>query len=155
MCEPCRPRVTKPSSCLLVTSVPIRAVGKWPENDTLIAMRAIRAFCPCRALERLPESSSDPDPLTRINAMMHADLIDQDDLLGQLRSLGFEVSSGATAEQACECAVRGLSEARARALKGMVEQMYTGKATILPAVRQAIDKQLLPALVQFKQSSGA
>ena len=33
--------------------------------------------------------------------MMHADLIDQDDLLSQLRSLGFEVSSGATAEQAC------------------------------------------------------
>ena len=85
--------------------------------------------------------------------MMHADLIDQDDLLGQLRSLGFEVSSGATAEQACECAVRGLSPARAKALKGMVEQMYTGSATILPAVRQAIDKQLLPALVQFKQNS--
>ena len=51
--------------------------------------------------------------------------------------------------------MRGLSEARAKALKGMVEQMYTGSATILPAVRQAIDKQLLPALVQFKQNSGA
>jgi len=37
----------------------------------------------------------------------------------------------------------------------MVEQMYTGSATILPAVRQAIDKQLLPALVQFKQNAGA
>ena len=82
-------------------------------------------------------------------------MIDQDDLLSQLRSLGFEVSSGATAEQACECAVRGLSEARAKALKGMVEQMYTSSATILPAVRQAIDKQLLPALMQFKQNSGA
>jgi len=58
--------------------------------------------------------------------MMHADLIDQDDLLSKLRSLGFEVSSGASAEQACECAVRGLSEARAKALKGMVEQMYSG-----------------------------
>mgnify|MGYP003499714526 CR=1 FL=1 len=84
--------------------------------------------------------------------MMHADLIDQDDLLGQLKALGFEVPSGATAEQACECAVRGLSEARAKALKGMVEQMYTGKATILPAVRQAIDKQLLPALAEYQQS---
>ena len=87
--------------------------------------------------------------------MMHADLIDQDDLLSQLRSLGFEVPNGATAEQACECAVRGLSEARAKALKGMVEQMYTGSATILPTVRQAIDKQLLPALVAFRNSSGA
>jgi hypothetical protein len=87
--------------------------------------------------------------------MMHADLIDQDDLLSQLRALGFEVASGSTAEQACECAVRGLSEARAKALKGMVEQMYTGSATILPAVRQAIDKQLLPALAQYKQSRSA
>ena len=45
--------------------------------------------------------------------MMHADLIDQDDLLGQLRALGFEMPSGASAEQACEYAVRGLSEPRA------------------------------------------
>src|SRR5450830_191869 len=99
--------------------------------------------------------SNVPAPFTRINVMMHADLIDQDDLLSQLRSLGFDVASSASAEQACECAVRGLSEARAKALKKMVEQMYSGSATILPAVRQAIDKQLLPALMQFKQKSGA
>ena len=79
--------------------------------------------------------------------MMHADLIDQDDLLGQLRSRGFDIPAGASAEQACE----GLTEPNARALKGMVEQMYTGSATILPAVRQAIDKQLLPALAQFNR----
>lgn len=81
--------------------------------------------------------------------MMHADLIDQEDLVGHLRALGFEMPAGASAEQACECAVRGLDEPRARALRGMVEQMYTGSATILPAVREAIDKQLLPALVQY------
>ena len=87
--------------------------------------------------------------------MMHADLIDQDDLLGQLRALGFEMPAGATAEQACECAVRGLSAERARALRGLVEQLYTGSATILPAVRQAIDKQLLPALADYQQSHSA
>ncbi|NBA94061.1 hypothetical protein [Pseudomonas sp. R5(2019)] len=87
--------------------------------------------------------------------MMHADLIDQDDLLGHLRALGFEMPAGATAEQACEYAVRGLSEARVKALRGMVEQMLTGSATILPAVRQAIDKQLLPALAQFKAGTTA
>ncbi|MEG0967262.1 MAG: hypothetical protein RSD81_19390 [Pseudomonas sp.] len=86
--------------------------------------------------------------------MMHADLIDQDDLLGQLRALGFEMPSDASAEQACEYAVRGLSEPRAKALKGMVEQMYTGNATILPAVRQAIERQLLPALAQFNSNRG-
>ncbi|OOV94481.1 hypothetical protein MF6396_23490 [Pseudomonas sp. MF6396] len=86
--------------------------------------------------------------------MMHADLIDQDDLLGQLRALGFEMPAGASAEQACECAVRGLSAERARALRGLVEQLYTGSATILPAVRQAIDKQLLPALPNHKSLHG-
>ncbi|MDE1167059.1 MAG: hypothetical protein PW845_17185 [Pseudomonas sp.] len=87
--------------------------------------------------------------------MMHADLIDQEDLLGQLRALGFEMPAGATADQACECAVRGLSDARAKALRGLVEQMLTSSATILPAVRQAIDKQLLPALAVYQQQSRA
>ena len=76
--------------------------------------------------------------------MMHADLIDQDDLLGQLRALGFEMPAGASAEQACECAVRGLSDARAKALKGMVEQMLTGNATILPAVPVSYTHLTLP-----------
>ncbi|NWC10055.1 hypothetical protein HX776_14685 [Pseudomonas agarici] len=84
--------------------------------------------------------------------MMHADLIDQEDLLGQLKSLGFEVPHGASAEQACECAVRGLNDVRAITLRTMVKQMYTSSATILPAVRQAIDKQLLPALAHYQQT---
>jgi hypothetical protein len=84
--------------------------------------------------------------------MMHADLIDQEDLIGQLRSLGFEMPSGATAEQACTQAVCGLTDARATALRRLIEQMLTGSATILPAVRQAIDQQLLPALAAYKQS---
>lgn len=65
------------------------------------------------------------------------------------------MASGASAEQACECAVRGLSDERAKALKGMVEKLYTGSATLLPAVRQAIDKQLLPALAAYQQSRSA
>lgn len=81
--------------------------------------------------------------------MMHTDLIDQDDLLGNLRALGFEMPAGASAEQACECAVRGLDAHRAKALRGMVEQLLGSSATILPAVRQAIDRNLLPALAQF------
>ncbi len=84
--------------------------------------------------------------------MMHADLIDQEDLLGQLKSLGFQ---GSTAEQACECAVRGLNDERAMTLRTMVKQMYTSSATILPAVRQAIDRQLLPALAEYQQSRSA
>lgn len=84
--------------------------------------------------------------------MMHADLIDQDDLIGQLRSIGFEMPSGATAEQACAQAVCGLTDDRATALRRLVEQLLSGSATILPAVREAIDKQLLPALVTYKQS---
>ena len=86
--------------------------------------------------------------------MMHADLIDQEDLISQLRAIGFETPSGATAEQACAQAVCGLTTDRATALKRLVEQMLTGSATILPAVRQAIDQQLLPGLVEFKQGRG-
>ena len=87
--------------------------------------------------------------------MMHADLIDQEDLLSQLKALGFSVPPGATAEQACECAVRGLNNERAIELRTMVKQMYTSSASIQPAVRQAIDKQLLPALAQYQQSHSA
>lgn len=86
--------------------------------------------------------------------MMHADLIDQEDLISQLRAIGFEMPSGVTAEQACTQAVCGLTEDRATALRRLVEQMLTGSATILPAVRQAIDQQLLPALAQYKQGRG-
>jgi hypothetical protein len=84
--------------------------------------------------------------------MMHADLIDQDDLLGQLRSIGFEMPSGATAEQACAQVVCGLNDDRARALRQLVEKMLTSSATILPAVRQAIDQQLLPALATYNKT---
>ncbi|AXP05729.1 MULTISPECIES: hypothetical protein [Pseudomonas] len=84
--------------------------------------------------------------------MMYADLIDQEDLLGHLKALGLQIPSGSTAEQACECAVRGLDRARANDLRRMVKDMYTSSATILPAVRQAIDKQLLPALMEYQQN---
>ncbi|EPN59364.1 hypothetical protein A244_08755, partial [Pseudomonas syringae pv. actinidiae ICMP 18807] len=33
-----------------------------------------------------------------------------------------------------------------------VEQLLSGSATLLPAVRQAIDQQLLPALAVYRQS---
>jgi hypothetical protein len=84
--------------------------------------------------------------------MMYADLIDQEDLLGHLKALGLQIPSGSTAEQACECAVRGLDRARANDLRRMVKDMYTSSATILPAVRQAIDKQLLPAQMEYQQN---
>jgi hypothetical protein len=87
--------------------------------------------------------------------MMHADLIDQEDLISQLRALGFETPSSASAEQACAQAVCGLNDDRARALRQLVEKMLMGSATILPAVRQAIDQQLLPALATYKQGRSA
>ena len=58
----------------------------------------------------------------------------------QLRSLGFEVSSGATAEQACECAVRGEAAAGGeagvhegeglRAREGGGEELERGEAPV-------------------------
>lgn len=87
--------------------------------------------------------------------MMHADLIDQDDLISQLRATGLEVPSGLSAEQACAHAACALNDDRVQALRQLVEKMLTGSATILPAVRQAIDQQLLPALAAYKQSRSA
>ncbi|MCE0462362.1 MULTISPECIES: hypothetical protein [Pseudomonas] len=84
--------------------------------------------------------------------MMYADLIDQEDLLGHLKSLGLQIPNGYTAEQACLCAVRGLDNARANDLRRMVRDMYTSSATILPAVRQAIEEQLLPALADYQKN---
>ncbi|AHL74230.1 hypothetical protein CH92_03665 [Stutzerimonas stutzeri] len=80
--------------------------------------------------------------------MMYADLIDQDDFRDRLVALGFEIPSGATAEQACERAVIGLSKERAQALRRLVEDLLGGSATLLPAVREAISRNLLPALVR-------
>ncbi|RMO90065.1 hypothetical protein ALQ34_100215 [Pseudomonas syringae pv. maculicola] len=108
---------------------------------------ATHSTCPWQAA--LPESEK--SPIKGTDAMMHADLIDQEDLLGQLRALGFETPGGATAEQACAHAVCGLNAERATALRRLVEQLLSGSATLLPAVRQAIDQQLLPALAIYRQ----
>ena len=51
--------------------------------------------------------------------------------------------------------MRGLERCAGVELRKMVKQMYTSSATILPAVRQAIDKQLLPALAEYQQSRSA
>ncbi|MHA6495012.1 hypothetical protein ACX0MV_17460 [Pseudomonas borbori] len=79
--------------------------------------------------------------------MMHADLIDQEDLRERLVALGLSIPSGVTAAQACEYAVVGLSPDRSLALRRMVEDMLGGNATLLPCVREAISRTLLPALV--------
>lgn len=79
--------------------------------------------------------------------MMHSDLIDQEDLRERLVALGFAVPPGVSAEQACAQAVSGLSPERAQALRKLVEELLGGSATLLPAVREAISRTLLPALV--------
>ncbi|EQL42758.1 hypothetical protein M770_34905 (plasmid) [Pseudomonas aeruginosa VRFPA03] len=60
-------------------------------------------------------------PIEGAAAMMHADLIDQDDFRERLQALGFSVPPDSTPEQACEYAVRGLSPERAQALRRLVE----------------------------------
>lgn len=79
--------------------------------------------------------------------MMHADLTDQDDFRDRLVALGLSIPPGVSAEQACEHAVSGLSPERATALRRLVEELLGGNATLLPQVREAISRTLLPALV--------
>lgn len=82
--------------------------------------------------------------------MMHADLIDQEDFRERLVALGLNIPAGASPEQACELAVSGLSQERAVALRHLVEELLGGSATLLPNVREAISRHLLPALVPKK-----
>lgn len=79
--------------------------------------------------------------------MMHADLIDQEDFREHLIALGLNIPPGTSPEQACELAVSGLSAERAIALRRLVEELLGGSATLLPNVREAISRHLLPALV--------
>lgn len=79
--------------------------------------------------------------------MMHADLIDQEDFRERLVALGLSIPPGTSAQQACTLAVSGLDSVRAKALRRLVEELLAGSATLLPAVREAINRQLLPALV--------
>jgi hypothetical protein len=78
--------------------------------------------------------------------MMYADLIDQEDFRHRLQALGIRVPAEASAEEACEHALRGLDSERARALRQMIEELLGGSASVLPVVREAISRQLLPAL---------
>jgi hypothetical protein len=79
--------------------------------------------------------------------MMITDLIDQDDFRDHLVSLGYELPHGISAEEACQRVAMGICPERARVLKRMVETMLSGSATLLPAVREAINRHLLPALL--------
>jgi hypothetical protein len=86
--------------------------------------------------------------------MMHTDLIDQSDLREALQLAGVQLPSDASPEQACARALQGLDDERARALRGMIEQMLASGATMLPAVREAISRELLPALAEYQQQHG-
>ncbi|MBA1273620.1 hypothetical protein [Stutzerimonas azotifigens] len=79
--------------------------------------------------------------------MMHADLIDAEDFRERLVALGLAIPPGSSPERACELAVTGLDGERALALRRLVEELLGSSATLLPAVREAISRNLLPALV--------
>jgi hypothetical protein len=86
--------------------------------------------------------------------MLHADLIDEADLCERLQQLGVQLPTSCSAEHACERALQGLDAPRARALRTMIEQLLGGSASLLPSVRAAIARQLLPALAEYQQQHG-
>jgi hypothetical protein len=120
------------------------------ENDPFIGMPDMQSNIGCRPTGVAAESAY--IGTSGAPAMMHADLIDEHDLISQLRVIGLDIPGGATAEQACSFAIQGLDDDRATALRRLVEKLFTSSATILPTVRQAIDQRLLPALAEYRQS---
>ena len=71
--------------------------------------------------------------------MMHADLIDEVDLVNQLRSLGFEVSG--SAEQACKSAVFPPWEFTIKSLWKPCRRMhFSTSSTMRATVEQPSDR---------------
>ncbi|TBU99888.1 hypothetical protein [Stutzerimonas kirkiae] len=78
--------------------------------------------------------------------MMYAELIDQEDFRHRLQALGIRVPADADPYQACEYALQGLDPVQAQALRQMVTEVLGSGASVLPSVREAICRLLLPAL---------
>jgi hypothetical protein len=138
--------INKKSSAIVLA----RNVVNLVKNDLHIGVAVIAARAPCRNASGVTESTE--PPALRNNVMMHTDLIDQDDLRERLQLTGVQLPADADPEQACARALQGLDDARARALRSMIEQMLGSGATMLPTVREAISRQLLPALAEYQQS---
>lgn len=79
--------------------------------------------------------------------MFHDKQVGEAEFRERLIALGIDIPPGADAEQACTLAVRGFDDQRARALRQLVEDLLASSATVHPAVRKAISRTLLPALV--------
>ncbi|MCG6659843.1 hypothetical protein HOP52_19040 [Halomonas campisalis] len=78
--------------------------------------------------------------------MMIVELIDGDDFRDRLVALGLEVAAGASPEACAERAAAAYASGKLAGLPGLVDELVHRRDVVLPAVRDAIATQLLPAL---------
>lgn len=90
--------MTKPSVAVDGLSVRTSWRGDLAVNDLFLAKAVMPTFCGCGPVagdtESVVNHSSTLLAIKGTTAMMHADLIDQDDLAGHLRARGFEIPPG-------------------------------------------------------------
>lgn len=78
--------------------------------------------------------------------MMIAELIDGDDFRERLTALGIRLPEGACPETCARMALRKHAEIGVPGLQDLVRELMQHTDMLLPSVRQAIEKFLLPGL---------
>lgn len=78
--------------------------------------------------------------------MMIVDLIDGDDFRGRLVALGIQIPEGACPETCARLALRKHGEVGVLGLQDLVRDLMAHSDVMLPSVRAAIERYLLPGL---------
>ncbi|SDL26846.1 hypothetical protein SAMN05661010_01274 [Modicisalibacter muralis] len=78
--------------------------------------------------------------------MMIAELIDGDDFRARLVALGIRIPEGACPETCARMALRKHAEVGVLGLQELVRELMQHTDMMLPSVRQAIERYLLPGL---------
>ncbi|GGX99959.1 hypothetical protein GCM10007160_29460 [Litchfieldella qijiaojingensis] len=78
--------------------------------------------------------------------MMIVDLIDGDDFRSRLVALGVQIPEGACPETCARLALRKHAEVGVLGLQDLVRELMQHTDVMLPSVRSAIERYLLPGL---------
>lgn len=86
--------------------------------------------------------------------MMIVDLIDHEDFRERLVALGVHISEHACPDTCARMALRKHLDVGVPGLEEMVRELVLHSDVLLPSVRQALDKHLLPYLCTQQQKLG-
>ncbi len=76
--------------------------------------------------------------------MMIAELVDDIDLRERFEALGIDLPPDADCARCCRTALDAFQAGTAPGLPALIQELMQDPALLLPAVRQAIEQELLP-----------